>query len=120
MGRGAIEVGTVGCEYSVDLTSFLTSAVSSVVLLIFKMRYSWIFQASALTLVVALPHDYIYAVKETHIVPDSFTRVGDVPENHRIRLSIGLKQNRYDELERQLFEGIDSVGTLKEAHLPFW
>lgn len=45
-----------------------------------------------------------YAVKETHILPRDFTRVGDAPSNHLIRLQVGLKQGRFDELEQHLYE----------------
>jgi tripeptidyl-peptidase-1 len=46
-----------------------------------------------------------YAVKETHHVPRQWTRVGPAPAWHMINLQIGLKQGRFDELEKHLYEG---------------
>ena len=46
-----------------------------------------------------------YAVKETHSVPRKWSRVGPAPADHLISLSFGLKQSRFDELERHLYEG---------------
>lgn len=68
---------------------------------------SFFLQAAVLGLAAAAPLDNYYAVKETHFVPPSFTRIGDAPQNHRIRLALGLKQSRYEELERQLWEVSD-------------
>ena len=69
------------------------------------MRYALLAQAFVLGLSAAAPVDSVYAVKETFVVPPSFERIGDAPENHRIRLSVGLKQSQFDELERHLHEG---------------
>ncbi len=63
-------------------------------------------QALLLGLSIAAPVDGVYAVKETFVVPPSFERVGDAPENHRIRLSVGLKQSQFEELERHLYESM--------------
>lgn len=46
-----------------------------------------------------------YAVKDSHRVPKEWTRVGQAPGEHMISLEIGLKQSRFDELERHLLEG---------------
>lgn len=46
-----------------------------------------------------------YAVKETHYVPGGWTRVSEAPGDHRIELSISVKQSQFDELERHLNEG---------------
>ncbi len=46
-----------------------------------------------------------YAVKETHHVPRRWRRVARAPEEHMIHLQIGLKQSKFDELERHLYEG---------------
>jgi tripeptidyl-peptidase I len=47
-----------------------------------------------------------YALKDSHFVPDQWSKVGTAPENHRIQLSIGLKQSQFHELERYLYEGM--------------
>lgn len=54
-----------------------------------------------------------YALKDSHFVPDQWTRVSSAPENHRIQLSIGLKQSQFDELERHLYEGMSCKPILK-------
>ena len=46
-----------------------------------------------------------YAVKETHRAPSKWTSVGDAPGDHVLDLQIGLRQSRFDELERHLYEG---------------
>lgn len=46
-----------------------------------------------------------YAVKDIHRVPARWTNVGTPAADHMIRLTIGLKQGRFDELERHLNEG---------------
>jgi tripeptidyl-peptidase I len=46
-----------------------------------------------------------YSVKDTHRVPSRWTKIGVPSANHMVRLTIGLKQSRFDELERHLNEG---------------
>jgi tripeptidyl-peptidase-1 len=46
-----------------------------------------------------------YVVKERHHVPRQWRRVSSAPAQHLIELSIGLKQSRFSELERHLYEG---------------
>ena len=46
-----------------------------------------------------------YSVKETHDVPSKWTALGRAPANHKLHVKIGLKQERFDELERHLYEG---------------
>jgi hypothetical protein len=46
-----------------------------------------------------------YAVKETHSVPRTWTPVSRAPGDHMLHMQIGLKQDRFDELERHLYEG---------------
>jgi hypothetical protein len=46
-----------------------------------------------------------YAVKDTHRVPMKWTQIGVPSADHMVRLTIGLKQTRFDELERHLQEG---------------
>jgi len=47
-----------------------------------------------------------YAVKETHTIPRRWASAGRAPSNHMLHLQIGLKQERFDELERHLHEGM--------------
>ena len=47
-----------------------------------------------------------YTVKETHPVPSKWSRTGPAPGHHLINLQIGLKQSKFDELERHLYEGM--------------
>jgi hypothetical protein len=46
-----------------------------------------------------------YALKESHYVPRKWARVGAAPSEHILNLRIGLKQDRFDELEKALWEG---------------
>lgn len=46
-----------------------------------------------------------YAVKERHVVPKQWTRIGRAPANTILELRIALKQSKFDELERHLYEG---------------
>ena len=46
-----------------------------------------------------------YAVKETHHVPQKWTKVGPASPGHMIHLQIAVKQGQFDELERHLYEG---------------
>ncbi|KAK0659056.1 Tripeptidyl-peptidase sed3 [Lasiodiplodia hormozganensis] len=48
-----------------------------------------------------------YAVKETHNVPEEWTKRGSAPEDHSLHLHIGLRQSQFDELERHLVEVSD-------------
>jgi tripeptidyl-peptidase-1 len=50
-------------------------------------------------------HESPYAIKETHFVPTKWERIGEAPGNHVVNLRIGLKQSRFEELERHLWEG---------------
>ena len=46
-----------------------------------------------------------YAVKDTHNVPRQWYQVGPAPKHKLLNLHISLKQSRFDELERHLYEG---------------
>ena len=54
-----------------------------------------------------LPSRQIYAIKDSHNVPKQWSRSGPAPAGHWINLNIGLKQSRFDELEKHLYEGIN-------------
>lgn len=46
-----------------------------------------------------------YTVKETHFVPDEWSKRDRTHGQKTIELQIGLKQGRFDELDRHLQEG---------------
>lgn len=46
-----------------------------------------------------------YAVKERHVVPKHWTRLGRAPAGTVLELRIALKQSNFDELEKNLYEG---------------
>ena len=46
-----------------------------------------------------------YEVKETHYAPRKWTQIDRAPADHMLHLQIGLKQDRFEELEKQLYEG---------------
>ena len=50
-------------------------------------------------------HGRYHAIKDSHNVPRKWSRVGPAPVEHWINLNIGLKQSRFEELEKQLYEG---------------
>jgi tripeptidyl-peptidase-1 len=45
-----------------------------------------------------------YAVKEFHAAPSQFVREDDAPRDHVLQLQIGLKQSRFEEFERHIYE----------------
>lgn len=57
-----------------------------------------------------------YAVKESHFVPRSWSRIGAAPADHSIHLRIGLTQGRFAELEKSLYEGKDQIPTCSLFH----
>lgn len=46
-----------------------------------------------------------YAVKETHFVPSKWNKIGTPNPDHTIKLKIAMKNDRFHELERHLYEG---------------
>ena len=46
-----------------------------------------------------------YEVKDVHQVPRRWSSQGRAPSNHMLHMQIGLKQHKFDELERHLYEG---------------
>ncbi|KAK2628993.1 hypothetical protein QTJ16_002096 [Diplocarpon rosae] len=60
-----------------------------------------------------------YSVKETHTVPREWSQIDQAPKNHMLHLQIGLKQNRFDELERKLHEVSDPSHLRYGKHLSF-
>ncbi|KAL8849729.1 MAG: hypothetical protein Q9221_005339 [Calogaya cf. arnoldii] len=60
-----------------------------------------------------------YAVKDSHLVPRQWTRVGQAPADHVVKLQIASKQSRFDELERHLYEVSDPDHLRYGEHLGF-
>ena len=59
-----------------------------------------------------------YAVKDSHFVPPKWRQISPAPPYHNINLRIAVKQNKFDDLERHLYEGKSDVGTAF-FHVPF-
>lgn len=47
-----------------------------------------------------------YSVKDLHNVPRGWAKVARAPADHVMNLQIGLKQNNFAELEKQLYQGM--------------
>ncbi|KAI0015195.1 tripeptidyl-peptidase 1 precursor [Xylariomycetidae sp. FL0641] len=58
-----------------------------------------------------------YQLKESHSVPRQWKKVARAPAEHVIDLQIGLKQNNFAELERQLYEVSDPDHAKYGQHL---
>ncbi|KIY02846.1 uncharacterized protein Z520_01311 [Fonsecaea multimorphosa CBS 102226] len=56
-------------------------------------------------------------VKDFHPAPRAWTNLGPAPGEHLIRLTIGLSQSRFDELERHLYEVSDPSHARYGQHL---
>lgn len=50
-----------------------------------------------------------YSLKEEHPVPKKWSSAGRAPKSHMLHLQIGLKQDRFDDLEKHLHEGKPSL-----------
>jgi len=50
-----------------------------------------------------------YSVKDTHCVPKAWREIGPAPAGHVLNLQIGLKQDRFHELEKLLYQGMDGT-----------
>jgi tripeptidyl-peptidase I len=72
------------------------------------MRVSTLLLAVALAAVEASPllKRSGYAVKEATRLPRKWNRVGSAPLDREMVFSIGLKQSQFEELERQLYQGM--------------
>lgn len=85
------------------------------------MRPFILFGAGLLGLCAANRLNRRYAIKERHEVPPGFTREGDAPGNHLVRLQVALKQSKFDELERHLYESTSKIrsmgGFCSHSHL---
>lgn len=54
-----------------------------------------------------------YQVKSSHPVPRQWQKLDRAPADHRLEMRIGLKQSRFNELERELYEGMEDLITLR-------
>lgn len=73
------------------------------------MRTSALFLTLAVAIDAAIASPVLrragYALKESTRAPRKWARVGEAPSDAEMVFSIGLQQSRFDELERQLYEG---------------
>ncbi|KUJ07644.1 tripeptidyl-peptidase 1 precursor [Mollisia scopiformis] len=60
-----------------------------------------------------------YAVKETHFVPQKWSKIGKAADDFRIHLNIGLTQGNFHELERHLYEVSDPDHDRYGKHLSY-
>ncbi|KAF2439621.1 subtilisin-like protein [Karstenula rhodostoma CBS 690.94] len=82
------------------------------------MRGSIIVSAVLLGLSYAKPTlNRRYVVKESHPVPSEFSRVGEAPGHHLMRLQIGVKQGQFEVLEKHLWEISDPDHARYGKHL---
>ena len=51
-----------------------------------------------------------YSVKDSHPVPRGWSNIGTAPSDHVINVQIGLTQHQVQELERNLYEGMQDPG----------
>lgn len=59
----------------------------------------------------------VYTVKDNHNVPRGWRKAGRAPESHMLNLKIGLKQSRFDELHKSLYEVSDPAHAQYGKHL---
>ena len=73
------------------------------------MRASSLFLALAVAIDAAAASPVLrragYALKESTRLPRRWARIGEAPSDAEMVFSLGLQQSRFDELERQLYEG---------------
>lgn len=71
------------------------------------VRLAYLFSAFAAYAVNAVPTDNrrSYLVKETHHAPRQWEKIERAPATHVIDLHIGVRQGKFEELEKRLFEG---------------
>ncbi|TVY58586.1 Tripeptidyl-peptidase SED2 [Lachnellula cervina] len=60
-----------------------------------------------------------YSIKETHNVPRKWKNLGRAAGNHKLHLQIGLKQEKFDELDLHLYEVSDPNHSRYGNHLSF-
>lgn len=78
-----------------------------------RMRSSIIVSAVLLGLSYAKPTlNRRYTVKESHHVPSDFSRVGEAPGHHLMRLQVAVKQGQFEVLEKHLWESEFKTSTI--------
>ena len=60
-----------------------------------------------------------YVVKDSHSLPKKWQKLGPAPKDHVITLQIGLKQIRFHELEKLLYEGM-SILLNNDCHFTYY
>ena len=60
-------------------------------------------QSSAATIKSRTP----YQVKSSHPIPQQWQKLDRAPEDHMMEMRIGLTQDKFTELERELYEGTE-------------
>ena len=58
-----------------------------------------------------------YVLKDSHVVPATWTQLHRADPDHVLNIRIGLKQNSFDELEKRLYEVSDPAHKLYAHHL---
>jgi tripeptidyl-peptidase-1 len=58
-----------------------------------------------------------YVVKETHFVPKEWTKLERAHGGKTIQLQIGLKQGKFEELDRHLHEGMSAKSPYSELSI---
>ncbi|KAF2101914.1 subtilisin-like protein [Rhizodiscina lignyota] len=85
----------------------------------FLVFLSWL-AASHLVIASALSSRSSYLLKEKHIVPTGWRRIGPAPAHRKVSLQISLRQDRFEELERHLYEVSDPSHVRYGQHLSQW
>jgi tripeptidyl-peptidase-1 len=60
----------------------------------------------ASTIATRLQSRSTYAVKDSHLIPRRWTRLGPAPLLHIVQLQIGLRQSNFGGLEKHLYDGM--------------
>lgn len=81
------------------------------------MRSFSLLPALALSATAAIESRSPYAVKGSHPVPRGWEAVDRAPASHPIELRIGLKQDRFEDLDRQLYEVSDPAHSDYGKHM---
>ena len=72
------------------------------------MRTALLSLLCAVSSALAAPHKRgEYAVKDRHAAPAQWKQLARAPKEHVVEMRIGLKQHKFEELERQLYEVSD-------------
>lgn len=73
--------------------------------MLYLSRFLSVAVAAQAALATPLKSRTAYEVKEIHQVPRKWSSQGRAPSDHMLHMQIGLRQHKFDELERHLYEG---------------